>query len=68
MSQDELNKMFAASEEARRRGLVLDNGWGSSHAGDKDTLWDSNKDVMWERDHPTGAWYVVPVLGQDDHA
>lgn len=65
MTQKELNDMFWAGEMARKLGAPLENGWGSNRHGDKDSLWDSNTDTHWERDHPDGDWYVVPPIGSD---
>ena len=64
MSQEELSKIFTESELAKSKtGLPLEGGWGSACHGDKDSLWDSNTDTHWERNHPDGEWHVVPPMG-----
>ena len=65
MTQQQLDDMFTAGEKARKLGLPLDNGWGSNRHIDKDSLWDSNTDTHWSRDHPDGLWVKVPALGSD---
>ncbi|MGV0999632.1 MAG: hypothetical protein ACOYBQ_09920 [Fluviibacter sp.] len=66
MTQQELSKLFEDSQKAIQEfGEPLANGWGSARHGDKDSLWDTNTDTHYERNHPHGEWYVVPALGSN---
>lgn len=67
MTQQELSKLFEDSQKSIQEfGEPLANGWGSARHGDKDGLWDTNTDTHYERNHPDGAWEIVPPINQSE--
>lgn len=68
MDQRQLSDIFIEAEKHRLDGSPPVAGWGSNKHGDKDSLWDCENDIWWERDHPNGAWYKVPGIGGEEIA